>query len=852
MFLQNTTSRQELAIIEFYSSWILNILTRLTPIFTFFACYITAIISGRVTTASGFAPVIWPPIGIAIAGLVLETPKTLPLVFLAAALGSYHPTVHNTWLCLLISACEAGSAFFGARTLKQIKNFDWTFSNTKSVWDFTTRTVIPASVITPIIGTSSLYLAGSLHNETIAQNFFTWWLGHALGILVFTPFVLIVAKDNINSTLRGKNTEYLILNLIGIILCFYLFVDIQLFTNWMPQVFRRIYILFPVTLWAALRFGPVGISFLLLEIAAMATFGASRLSSVFISPNIPETYNSAQLYMGFLAVTGLLVAAITTQSRRNELQFRSMFEMAGVPSTLVDTTGKFKLVNEQFCQMTGFSQEELATMKFSDITHPEDIEDNMQIFQRLVSRKERSVHFEKRYIIKNGDIIWVLVDATLLNHHVHAETTCIAIIQDITARKLATLASENAQKNAENANLAKSEFLAFMSHEIRTPLGVILGFAELLKNENLDQKLRFEFTNTIHRNAIELGSLIDDVLDLSKVEAGRLDITRDNVNLTELMRDIQSTFSAATTIKGVELDVAIAQDVPQFIYSDHKRLRQILMNIVGNAVKFTEHGRIFIHVNRESASDGGVDYIRFTIRDTGLGMSPRQAEKIFQPFIQSHVTVDKDTRGTGLGLVLSRRLARLMGGDVMLTESKQNVGSTFVVKIECYINNERSQAIQIDKTIALEDGAATSSRLDGLRILVAEDTPDQALLIKFLLSDLGARVEITDNGATAVEKSLKNNFDVVFMDIQMPILDGLSATRLLRRQRFQKPIIAITAQALQEDRDKALAAGCNNHLAKPFTQERLLATVRDVLSAAATANLKKHACEDSASSQSIS
>jgi CheY-like chemotaxis protein len=171
-----------------------------------------------------------------------------------------------------------------------------------------------------------------------------------------------------------------------------------------------------------------------------------------------------------------------------------------------------------------------------------------------------------------------------------------------------------------------------------------------------------------------------------------------------------------------------------------------------------------------------------------------------------------------------------MGGDVMLTESKPNVGSTFVVKIECSINNESTEPLQLHDTVATEKDAAASSRLDGLRILVAEDTPDQALLIKFLLSALGAHVEITDNGATAVEKSLNNNFDVVFMDIQMPILDGLSATRLLRRQRFQKPIIAITAQALQEDRDKALAAGCNNHLAKPFTQERLLATVRDVLS----------------------
>lgn len=765
----------------------------------------------------------------------METRKTLPLVFLAAAFGSYHPTAHNLGLSLFIAACETGSAFLGARTLKQIKNFDWTFSSTKSVWNFTTKTVIPISVITPIIGTSSLYLAGSLHSDTVTQTFSTWWLGDALGILIFTPFVLIVAKDNITSNLAGRNTEYLILNLLGIIFCFYLFVDIQPYSNWMPQVFRRIYLLFPVTLWAALRFGPVGISFLLVEIAALATFGASRLSLVFVSPNLPETYNSAQLYMGFLAVTGLIVAAHSTQSRRNELQFRSMFEMAGVPSTLVDTTGKFKLANEQFCQMTGYTQAELATMTFSDITHPEDVEDNMQIFQRLVSRKERSVHFEKRYIIKTGDVIWVLVDATILNHHAHAETTCIAIIQDITARKLATLACENAQKKAENANLAKSEFLAFMSHEIRTPLGVILGFAELLKNEHLDQKLRFEFTNTIHRNAIELGALIDDVLDLSKVESGRLDITRDNVNLTELMRDIQSTFSAATKIKGVELDVAIAEEVPPAIYSDHKRLRQILINIVGNAVKFTEHGRIFIHVNREGSRDGGVDYLRFTIRDTGLGITPHQAERLFQPFRQSHVTLDKDTGGTGLGLVLSRRLARLMGGDVMLTESKPNVGSTFVVKIECSLNNESAQPLQLNDTVATEEDAAASSRLDGLRILVAEDTPDQALLIKFLLSDLGACVELTDNGATAVEKSLNNNFDVVFMDIQMPILDGLSATRLLRRQRFQKPIIAITAQALQEDRDKALAAGCNHHLAKPFTQQRLLATVRDVLSAPATA-----------------
>jgi len=799
------------------------------PLLTAAAYLVTAFIAQKMSLDGAYASVVWPPAGIAIAAIFLNGSNTTFYIFIAAFICNYLASSGDILLAIALSFANTLEGVLGAKSLKRINSFDATFGNTQHVWSFLVITVTLVTLATPIIGTPILYVSGKILTSELIETFCTWWLAHALGVLIFTPFILIVSRDALLVPFKNKELEYGLLAALTAMTCAYLFIDIGPFMLWMPTVFRRIYLLFPLIMWSAVRFGPMGLSFLLLGIAAMATFGASQSSTMFLGKQATETFNSAQLYLAILAATGFLTASNVTQSNRSELKFRSMFEMSGVPAALVDTNGRFKLVNDQFCKMTGYTREELLTKSFQDITHPDDVTSNNESFRKLVAGEDRYLHVEKRYVIKNGDIIWVIIDATLIQKTVGEDITAIAIAQDITTRKLAEMLAETSKRAAEEANHAKTEFLAFMSHEIRTPLGVILGFAELLKNPSLDENLRHDFTSTIHRNAIELGSLIDDMLDMSKVEAGRLDLYREVVDIQDLMRDMRDTFSLEAELKDIELKINIDKNVPLAIKTDHKRLRQILVNIIGNAIKYTPRGTVSITVAKGILEDGKSPSIKFLVEDTGCGISQEESTQIFKPFGQTKRVLAKKIRGTGLGLVLSRKLARLLGGDVVLKKSTTNVGSTFEITIDPGppVQALGAKFAQAEKQTSID--YQTSARLEGLNILIAEDTPDQAMLINFLLSDLGANVEVVDNGAEAVEKCLKSNFDVILMDMRMPMLDGYDASRILRRSGFNKPIIAVTAQALREEREKAMSAGCNAHLAKPFTQERLLQAIHSSL-----------------------
>lgn len=797
----------------------------LFPLLSATAYLVTALIGHTVPNESGFGSVVWPPAGIAVAALLFEQRRTALAIFTASFMFNYWVSNGSLILSPVMALSDLACGLIGAQTIKRIKDFDWTFGNTQQVWGFLFGAVTLSTLVKPLIGSPLLLIAGKINQQEFTQTLLTWWLGDALGVLVFTPFIMLVSRDALLVTFEKKYFEYAVLSSLTILTCCYLFLDAEPMKSWVPSLLRRFYVLFPLSLWGAVRFGPVGVSFLFLAIAALATFGARTNAPIFTEMQTLETFNTIQMYLGFLASTALLTASSLRESSRSELKFRSMFQMAGVPAALVDTQGQFRLINDQFCAMTGYSRKDLLSMGFADITHPDDIEENNVIFKRLLSGEIKYVHFEKRYIVKNGDTIWVLVDSTLIQQNVGEDLTVIAIVQDITQRKMAELAAAKSQQLAEEANRAKSEFLAFMSHEIRTPLGVILGFAELLKNPDLAENSRRDFTETIHRNAIELGGLIDDMLDLSKVEAGRLELVREAVNLEDLARDIRDTFSLEAELKDIELKVELEQNTPKEIMSDHKRLRQILVNIVGNAVKYTSTGSVSVSIGPTFLPDNKSPGLNFTICDTGCGISQNELSEIFKPFGQTKRVRARKIRGTGLGLVLSRQLARLLGGDVVLKQSTPNEGSTFLVTIDAASPLVSQQTGEPTKKLTEIGSNEEPTRLEGLKVLVAEDTPDQAMLINFLLSDLGAHVEIADNGAAAVEKSMKNKVDIVLMDMQMPVLDGYDATRILRRQGFRNPIIALTAQALREDRVKALAAGCSNHLAKPFTQERLLAAI---------------------------
>ena len=380
-------------------------------------------------------------------------------------------------------------------------------------------------------------------------------------------------------------------------------------------------------------------------------------------------------------------------------------------------------------------------------------------------------------------------------------------------------------QDAEAANRSKSAFLANMSHEIRTPLTAILGYTEILREGNHER--RVETIDTIQRAGQHLLTVINDILDLSKIEADRMTLESIPTCIPEILREITNLMTPRANEKRLRLGLELASPIPDSIAVDPTRLRQIIMNLVGNAIKFTEEGSVGVRCGLDSST--GNNILFFDVQDTGIGLNKRQAAELFQPFRQADETVTRQHGGTGLGLTICRRLAKLMGGNVLLTKSEPGVGSCFRLTLPTK-GADLSKMVHTLETLAVVESkpAPAASRLEG-RILLAEDGPDNQKLISLLLRKAGAQVDVAENGLVAlsmIEQAAESNiqYDLLLTDMQMPIMDGYTLARTVRERGIAISVVALTAHAMAEDRDKCIAAGCDDYATKPIDKASLLAT----------------------------
>lgn len=375
-------------------------------------------------------------------------------------------------------------------------------------------------------------------------------------------------------------------------------------------------------------------------------------------------------------------------------------------------------------------------------------------------------------------------------------------------------ASVGERKQAESASQIKSIFLANMSHEIRTPLGIILGFNEILRTQDLSREERDRYMDIIDKTGKNLSRIVNDILDISKVEAGHLETEIQSFPVEDLFNELKTFFEFKAAKSNNKLVLRRNPSAPGIIATDRLRLRQVLTNLLGNALRFTENGTITL------TYDSSGDVLRFAIADTGIGLHPNQISKLFGLFSQADQSTTRKYGGTGLGLVLSRRLAEALGGDVVLERTGPGEGSTFVATIR----NEPEKVKEYYDS-SQEDLPSNAETLKGKRLLVVDDSTDNQLLVNVLLGKYGIEVHSADNGEQGATKAMKGNFDIVLMDIQMPVLDGYQATERLREQGYRKPIIALTANAMKEDWKRCLEAGCNDYLTKPIDASKLVAAI---------------------------
>jgi signal transduction histidine kinase/ActR/RegA family two-component response regulator len=392
--------------------------------------------------------------------------------------------------------------------------------------------------------------------------------------------------------------------------------------------------------------------------------------------------------------------------------------------------------------------------------------------------------------------------------------------------------AEELAVRAEAANVAKSQFLANMSHELRTPMTAIVGFADLLQTPDLTGHEQREFADGIRRNARMLLQLINDILDLAKVESGKVSVEPVVCSPREIARDVIAMLAERAARKSIALELDCEGSVPGMICTDPARVRQILVNLVGNAIKFTDHGHVRLGLQWLSGDAG--PQVKFIVADKGIGIPEDKIGDLFKPFTQVDPSSTRRHSGTGLGLALSRRLAESLGGNIAVT-STLGKGSTFTLTVPAaeLPPSQPSGPLTVAEPSESPQGDRGPAVLSG-NVLLVEDNPEMQNLLQHMLRKLNLNLDVVTDGEAACRRASEalargKPYDLILMDIQMPTLDGLEATRRLRRQGWTWPIVALTAHAMVGDREKCIEAGCDDYIAKPVSQKVLAEAIRQYL-----------------------
>ena len=487
---------------------------------------------------------------------------------------------------------------------------------------------------------------------------------------------------------------------------------------------------------------------------------------------------------------------------KNELE--NFFQLSLDYMCIANVTGYFEKVSPEFSINLGYSEEELLSTPFISFVHPDDVETTKMEIEKL-GNGALTIQFINRFCAKNGESRWLSWNATpdLKTGRLYASARDIS--KDLEIQK----ELEDAKIKAEKLAHIKQDFLANMSHEIRTPMNAILGFSRLLLQTELNTT-QSDYVNTIFQSSEHLLYIINDILDFSKIESGKLVLEETEFSLNEVVKNVSNVFTHTASQKGLRFLVDIDKSIDSNFIGDPYRITQVLINLINNAVKFTEKGFVELKISRIDSNEHNVT-LKFLVKDTGIGISTKNQHKIFESFLQEHSNVTRKYGGTGLGLSIVKKLLELMGSKINI-ESEPNMGSTFSFDLVMPHVQKTTEKINEEKPLLLDN-----TNYKNLKILIVEDNEINYKLFNIIISKLECEIIWAKNGLEAVEITNKENFDIIFMDIQMPVMDGMEATKMIKKRNSDAFIVAMTAHAMKEEKDACIAVGMDDFVSKPIT-----------------------------------